>query len=295
MSAKLQKDYTSISSLVLAMERMRRIPPEALMLRPGAPLKTAQTAMLLEGTLPAINSRAATLSVELHQLEAVEQKLARDKEEALAASKALEEKENKIAALARARKKSYEAMQADLGNTKSELAQLTREASNMRDLIARLAKKQTSDEEAMPKRRRALAAMFSGKMPSPGKAQMPVAGRVTVGFGERDAIGASSEGVSFESLPGAIVTAPMGGVVRFADAFKNYGKLVIIEHKNGYHSLLGGLGRIDASVGQPVKPGEPIGILPKASSRGGKPALYYELRQKGNPVNPAIVLADLQS
>jgi septal ring factor EnvC (AmiA/AmiB activator) len=87
----------------------------------------------------------------------------------------------------------------------------------------------------------------------------------------------------------------MGGIVRFADDFKNYGKLVIIEHKNGYHSLLGGLGRIDSAVGQPVKAGEPIGILPKASSRGGKPALYYELRRNGNPVDPGLILADLQS
>jgi septal ring factor EnvC (AmiA/AmiB activator) len=298
MTAKLQKDYGSISQLVLALERMRRIPPEAILLRPGAPLQQAQTAMLLHDALPAVNSRAATLSVELHQLEAVEDKLNRDKQEALAASKSLEDKEAKIAALARTRKKDYESMRAALGQNKQDLQRLSQQASNLRDLMARLdaqQQKETAQEEAMPERRRALASLFHGKMPSPGKAQLPVSGTVTIAFGQRDAIGAAAEGITFESLPGAIITAPMGGVVRFADNFKNYGKLVIIEHKNGYHSLLGGLGRIDASVGQAVKPGEPIGILPRASSRGGKPALYYELRRNGNPVDPALIISGLQS
>jgi septal ring factor EnvC (AmiA/AmiB activator) len=80
--------------------------------------------------------------------------------------------------------------------------------------------------------------------------------------------------------------------VRYTGPFKNYGQLVIIEHQKGYHSLVAGLDRIDTVVGQSVSAGEPVGILGPAPD-GGKPSVYYELRHKGQPVNPARFFAEL--
>jgi murein hydrolase activator len=85
----------------------------------------------------------------------------------------------------------------------------------------------------------------------------------------------------------------MGGVVRYAGYFKNYGQIIIVEHQKDYHSLIAGLARIDTVVGQSVAAGEPVGVLAKSSSDGGKPTLYYELRLNGEPVNPARKFAGL--
>ncbi|MBU0859836.1 MAG: peptidoglycan DD-metalloendopeptidase family protein [Alphaproteobacteria bacterium] len=84
-------------------------------------------------------------------------------------------------------------------------------------------------------------------------------------------------------------------MVRFSGPFKNYGNMIIIEHKKDYHSLIAGLTRLDVREGTSVNAGEPVGSLPSSSSRGGKPTLYYELRQKGRPVNPATTFSGLKS
>ena len=80
----------------------------------------------------------------------------------------------------------------------------------------------------------------------------------------------------------AQVISPFDGTVLFADEFKGYGKLIIIEHGDGYHSLLSGLNQIDCTVGQNVLTGEPVGRM----SANTSDKLYMEFRQNGQPVNP---------
>jgi murein hydrolase activator len=76
--------------------------------------------------------------------------------------------------------------------------------------------------------------------------------------------------------------------VVFAGPFRGYGQLLIIEHSEGYHSLMAGMGRIDTSVGARVLAGEPIGAM----AEDGTPSLYVELRRDGQPINPLPWLAD---
>ncbi|MGY8959212.1 MAG: murein hydrolase activator EnvC family protein, partial [Alphaproteobacteria bacterium] len=81
------------------------------------------------------------------------------------------------------------------------------------------------------------------------------------------------------------VIAPFDGKVVFSGPFRNYGQILIIEHRGGYHTVLAGLSRIDATVGQWLLAGEPVGVL--AARSQGKPTLYVELRHNGQPINPA--------
>ena len=64
---------------------------------------------------------------------------------------------------------------------------------------------------------------------------------------------------------------------------------MIIDHGEGYHTLLAGMGRIDALLDQQVLAGEPVGVMD--SSNGVKPRLYVELRKRGLPINPLPWLA----
>ncbi len=119
-----------------------------------------------------------------------------------------------------------------------------------------------------------------------GTGRLPVQGMVKIRYGESDEIGAISQGITIVSRPSSVVVAPFGGVVRYAGPFKKYGTIILMEHKNHYHSLVAGLGKIDAFVGQSVEAGEPLGRLPDYAGR-----LYYELRLNGNPINPARQIA----
>jgi septal ring factor EnvC (AmiA/AmiB activator) len=56
---------------------------------------------------------------------------------------------------------------------------------------------------------------------------------------------------------------------------------VIIEHENGWTSLVTGLARLDVAVGEALVGGAPLGIAAQ-----GRPAISLELRRGGKPVNP---------
>lgn len=123
--------------------------------------------------------------------------------------------------------------------------------------------------------------------PQRGAMVNPVAGRVVRQFGQTDDAGTASKGLVFNAAAGARVVAPYDGQVVFAGPFRGYGRILIIEHSGGYHTMLSGLGRIDCAVGQWVVAGEPLAIM---GDQGGA-GLYVELRRDGQPVNPVPWLA----
>ena len=69
-------------------------------------------------------------------------------------------------------------------------------------------------------------------------------------------------------------------------------KLLSNKDDKAIKAEVAGLKKIDTVVGQSIVAGEPIGKLHK-SGRSHKPVLYYELRFKGNAVNPAKKFAEL--
>ncbi len=115
----------------------------------------------------------------------------------------------------------------------------------------------------------------------------PTSGRLLRHFGDDDEAGAISKGLTFETRTGAQVVAPFDGRVLFAGPFKGYGQILIIEHGDGYHSLLAGLDQVEGTAGQWLVAGEPVGTMPG----DGKPRLYLELRHDGQPINPLPWLA----
>jgi septal ring factor EnvC (AmiA/AmiB activator) len=111
-----------------------------------------------------------------------------------------------------------------------------------------------------------------------------VAGRITRRYGETRRAGTGRKGITISARPHAQVIAPYDGIVAFAEKFRSYGRLLIIDHGEGYHTLLAGFARIDVAAGQGVLAGEPAGIM--GLSRGGGTSLYFELRHKGKSINP---------
>jgi septal ring factor EnvC (AmiA/AmiB activator) len=108
-------------------------------------------------------------------------------------------------------------------------------------------------------------------------------------FGQPGDGGQPHRGLTIEARPGARLVAPLDGKIVFAGPFRTYGLILIIEHSEGYHTLLAGLGRIDGTVGQTVSTGEPVGIA--GSAETGNPSIYVELRRNGQPIDPLPWLA----
>lgn len=119
---------------------------------------------------------------------------------------------------------------------------------------------------------------------------MPARGEVIARYGQANGSdGGSSKGITIATRTSAQIVAPFDGRIVYAGPFRGYGQILIIEHGGRYHTLLAGLERIDAIVGQWVLAGEPLGVM--GGTSGSKPELYLELRRTGAPINPLPWLA----
>ena len=118
--------------------------------------------------------------------------------------------------------------------------------------------------------------------PAPGAA-------VTSGFGIRKdpllGIPALHPGIDFRSPVGKSIPATAAGIVTHAGWDGGYGKMVEIDHGNGYATRYGHLSEVDVKVGEKVKLGQIVG---KSGSTGRStgPHLHYEIRHDGRPIDP---------
>lgn len=291
---QLVADRASISRLVLALERIRRTPPEAMLARPESPYKTAQSAMLMGDIIPSVSRHAKAVRSNLETLAKVKDDLDREREESERLSTDLKSRYAELSTLVEYREQLYSEFDQDLRIREISIQKISLQAKNLEELVSKL-KEDALREEARRKSREAVMKVPLPKLsikPDSGQAQLPISGIIHTQFKQKDDLGATSNGLTIEARAGALVVAPKSGVISFAGPFKRYGNLVIIEHEKGLHSLVAGLEKIDTVVGQRVNVGEPIGKMPE-SDLAAKPRLYYELRQNGNPVNPSIIFPEL--
>jgi murein hydrolase activator len=119
-----------------------------------------------------------------------------------------------------------------------------------------------------------------------GRLPWPLAGRVRVGFGAtrdpqldtmRESHGIEIAATGASPHP---VTAVWGGRVVFADAFRGFGTMIILDHGEGYFSLYAQLASLKRRVGEQIVQGE---LLAHVGDTGG---LYFEIRKGGAPLDP---------
>jgi septal ring factor EnvC (AmiA/AmiB activator) len=92
-----------------------------------------------------------------------------------------------------------------------------------------------------------------------------------------------AKGITVESRNRAQVVSPFDGNVVFSGPFRGYGNMIIIEHGDGYLSLLSGFETVNVELGQMLLAGEPIAQMPVE----GKSELYVEIRKNNQPINPS--------
>jgi septal ring factor EnvC (AmiA/AmiB activator) len=119
-----------------------------------------------------------------------------------------------------------------------------------------------------------------------GGMSWPVTGNLLASFGGRLPDGRRSDGVLIAASAGTQVKAVADGTVVYADWMTGYGNILIIDHGQGYMSLYAHNDGLLRAAGDAIQRGQPVATV---GSSGGqdRPALYFELRRNGAPVNPA--------
>lgn len=116
-----------------------------------------------------------------------------------------------------------------------------------------------------------------------------VSRKFTSGFGiRRDPINgraASHHGIDFSAAWASPVTATASGTVKFAGVRQGFGRVVEIDHGNGFMTRYAHLNRITVQQGQRVKLHQKVGELGN-SGRSTGPHVHYEVLFRGQPRNP---------
>ena len=120
-----------------------------------------------------------------------------------------------------------------------------------------------------------------------GKMPWPVPGRASHRFGNSRNEGKMRwQGVRIPGITGTPVKAIHHGRVVYADWLRGMGLLIIVDHGDDYMSLYAHNETLLKDVGEWVTAETPIATV---GDTGGldRPALYFEIRHRGKPTNPA--------
>lgn len=119
-----------------------------------------------------------------------------------------------------------------------------------------------------------------------GRLAWPLKGCVKVPFGTGRLAGLGtlydSQGVEIAVSGNQAIHAIWGGTVIFANNFRGFGNMIIIDHGDNFYSLYAQASRLQKKVGDTVSAGELLGYpgFEDADS------IYFEIRHHGTPLDP---------
>lgn len=223
----------------------------------------------------------------LEELRATRERLAglRTEQEALVAQGRRDQESLKKGA--ELKKRLLAKVKTDKGKLSGEVAALKERAARLSSLVKKL--ESTKPQAYTPKPsaqdpKTPLANPFGRQK---GRLSWPVSGKVKVPFGtgRHAELGTlyESHGIEISASPQQPVTAVWSGRVAFASEFKGYGNLLILDHGDSYYTLYAQASRLAKRVGEAVGQGETVAY----SGFEGSDTVYFEIRHRGTPLNPA--------
>lgn len=293
--ARLAERQGPIVRLTAALQTMARRPAALALVQPGSVDDMVHVRALLGSALPEIRARTADLRAEVARGDALRHRAGQAVAELRRQQAQIEIDRRALArleALQRQRSQGLvdDAMAAQdrmiaMGEKARDIAQLIEDLDSQAGLRARLAnlpgpllRPRLPGRAAMPPPTELERLAAAASAPPPYR--LPVLGRLVSGMGELSESGVRARGLTLATARGAQVVAPAAGRVAYAGAFRSFGRIVIIEHDNGWATLVTGLGRLGVKADEELIQGSPIGV-----AGDGEPRITVELRRNGQPID----------
>ncbi|MGH8556058.1 MAG: murein hydrolase activator EnvC family protein [Methylococcales bacterium] len=273
---KILDDKVSLVAQIRAAHAMGHQERLQLMLNQQDPLKVSRMLTYYDYLNNARVARVKAFHAILEKLRNSEQELLAGNERLMRLQKDKNTELKSLDESRSVRKRLLAKLDRDYRDRKTELNQLKQDERELQSLIESLEKViKAVPYDPEPKN------SFSKLQ---DRLQWPVNGYLLQSYGSKTASGRSN-GVLIRAREGDSVRAVSDGRVVYADWLVHYGLLIIVDHGEGDMTLYAFNQSLYKSVGDAVTSGEAIATVGRSGGHS-IPALYFEVRKKGKPVNP---------
>ena len=244
---QLAAQQAPIARLLTGLTALARCPAAVAIVQPGSLDDLVHVRAVFGASLPLVRARTAAIRGELAQTRALH----------ASAAAAQAELGSGRAQLLGARRAlaSLRGEPLDAGTASDRALALGERARDIVDRLRGVGDAQGTLASVLALPGPPIAAV-AAEIASPYR--LPVRGRLVTGFGELSDNGVRARGLTFAVAPAARVVAPAAGRIVFAQPFRGFGTVVIIDHGQGWVTLLTGLGRLSVAreqrVGRAVRP-----------------------------------------
>lgn len=303
------KENNSLIQTLASLQNMSLNPSESVILQPLSPVEIIRSAILLRETIPALSDKSSKLKTDLDSIYNQKKKVENTLDATKKQRTVLEKQQQNMRDLLRQKSKLRQDAEIKSSESQKVAASLSSKAKDLRELLEEIEKQKEIERKKREEAERLIAQKHQQQIrnstapkgldsktyasakkqvqnnrfaQAKGTLALPVKGNITTEYGQMISKGITSKGITYKTRPNAQVISPYDGIVSFSGPFKGYGNIIIIEHGDGYLSLLAGLGSIDCELGQMLLAGEPVGTMPSDNSK-----LYIEIRKDRHPINPA--------
>ena len=274
----INRQNAAVSEQLAAAYKMGAQEPVKLLLNQEDPQYLARLFKYYNYVLDARNEKIAQYMGDIEQLSAVQNQVVEETGLLDSAKAQLETDQQQLLANNKLRQSTLKQLNASLQSDKSKLDNLLKQRSeleellkNVRSVVKKMALKTPPGGQSF--------SSLKGRLP------WPVKGKVAHSFGSKRSGSLRWDGWLIGARIGEPVAAVHDGQVIFSNYMRGFGLLIILNHGDGYMSLYAHNEELLKDTGDLVLSNETIS---RAGDTGGldKPALYFEIRKKGQPSDP---------
>lgn len=295
---RLAERQQPIVKLTAALQLLARRPPALAIAQPGTITDAVHMRLVLDAILPVIRARTAGLRAELarsRELRGIAEQAARALENSRTQLATRQGELRRLETAKRIASRDYASsasLEADraiaMGEHARDIVDLMDQLESASVLRERLAS--LPGPVLRPARPGGVAAPSADVASEQSRLpayRLPVVGQLVTGFGEASESGVRARGLTFATQPGAQVVAPTSGRIAYAGYYRGFGQILIIDHGQGWTTLITNLHHLSVEVGNSVRQGSPLGTAPPTAA-----TVTIELRRDGRPVDIVPLLSN---
>lgn len=282
LKEKLKLSNKQLFRVMKGLQTLALRPTELLIFQSKKPVDMLRSRDLMRYSLPIVGQMQEETKENLGKLANVRQELLEKKEQTKQTHMDLLTQREKMNRLAGQKKLMQARYTTYYNEAKKKADALATKAQDLKDLLKNLEQERALAKKKQEQRLQPTQRMMTGAFgKTKGMLSLPANGQITQHFGDTSISGAHAKGIIIKTRPNAQITVPFDGIVLFAGPFQNYGRLLIVDHGDEYLTVLAGMDTINASVGQELLAGEPVGTMGNVYTD-----LYLEIRSAGIPEDP---------